>query len=501
MNKKNKVFLVFITFLCLSINATYANQSMGDNYMENNGMWNMTNSFSSTNSQIWTSTNENNSQNDFADEYIRNAKWKFSTVENLDIWNDQWSNWNLKVLWNADLSNAKHTWDLIIEWDLDMGNATIEWNVIVKWNANLWNAHILGSLLVLGTLDMGNADATWNIYVYWWYINWYNSKWGLVEKLEKNLSLFTWNVKSPNSKIKVLWSVDIWNTAVESFYMTKSWKRDTWNFEILKQFNWYFWTIDPFLDINLDNDKRLDIKSFIDNIEWKVSTIKGWIAKEITNNTNAKRQKKSYDLTKLNQLKQEIYNLKYDLVNDEEIISSINNIDYDKEEFKKAQLNEIKDTITYINSIIGNKFDNQSIKKEVNSVTSINTNWNGVSINSNGTSINTNWNGVSINSNGTSINSNGSNNASVNSNKSTDDKLKSSLRLFIEKKLDWYTEVQKSKIIEILPWKIDKIVSKTQSEKSKKTLLALKEVVIEMQEEYSNKDEINNLFESLNNND
>lgn len=331
------------------------------------------------------------------------------TYNNVEMYNSTYT-WNQTIEWDWQYNNSTVNWNVMANWDLDLSNTHIVWNVIAKWDVNFYNSTISGSLLVYWTLNVNNtSEISGNIYVYWWKIEWYNLTANEVQK-EVDLGADFSNAWISKSKVKVLWSMEWYNSKFESVYLFLDWSKKTFNnTDVINQYSWYFAKVDPLLEINLEEAKRQNIKNEIAGIEGKVANLKGLISKEVMNHNNAVRLKKTYDLATLNWYKQEIFNLKKDLVWDKDINDNINNLAFDLDAFEKVKNSEMNDTVKYLNSIIGNKFDVNSVTTTSSTTTSSTSSstWTTV-VNSNGITtsdwvvVNSNW----IYTNWTIVNSN-----------------------------------------------------------------------------------------------
>lgn len=444
MSKKNKAFLAFVTFLCLSMNATYANQSMGGNFMGNNfmgndfmgntGMWNMTTGFSSTNSdedsesnndEEWTSTNE--------------TGWEDVVYEkNATIWVNSTINGSVLAKQNLSLSsNAEVYGDVVVLWNLELWvNAKIQWNVKVLWEIKLsTNAEITWTIYGYKNIDAGtNVNLKWKVKIPW--------------KL-KSATNFEWNGKLYAFGGKALWINGVFNSKLEK---------------------WILWKLDAHLDINISEEDFNRVKEISTQYDKDIDGILAEIKKiQIALNTLhakikvAKENEKESIQADISDMQAKTSSLQENGKNIVEKLITEVQVYIEDETFDKKRVNEIikneelarlhiwpnpKQT-TQTSEAITNPENTQSIEKKPTPVVAKN------------------------------------------------DKMKASIKTLLEKRLSKFDDAKKSKLFEVLPWKIEVLIEKTKNEKTKNTLLLVKEIILEMQEELSTGNEVDSIFDSL----
>lgn len=433
MNNKNTGIILVLFTLLLTFSNASAMQMWG-NFMGNYS--NYMNNTTSSNTSTGTSSDDD-SQSDDEDDVNSDVSEDMKFEKDWNIWA------------NADV-NA----NIVAEKNLKIwANATVNGNIIVKWNLDIWAwADITWYVKVNGVLTIwANATVNGTIYGYNKITAWANA-----DTFWKLKSAWTFTAGA---------SYD-WEWKLYAFWGKKFSAASEF---VDKKEKWILGRLDAYLLIDISNEDFEVVKklaaTYDTSFAWVLSDIKKTkVAIQVANGklklakTTEEKASAELEVKNLNDKLSSLKNTGKDLI--EKLIVEteqyIEDEDYDKkwvnvylknEELAKLELNQsvAKDIIVKTeekSQKIEDKQENkQEIKEEVKQE------------------------------------------QKTNVNSKSNEKLKNSIRVMLERKLAKFDEAKKTKVFETLLSKLDNLIEKTQSEKTKNTLIALKEVVIEMQEE------------------
>lgn len=378
---------------------------------------------------------------------------------------------------NATLSvNTTVKWKVFAKQNLTLSPwVEVTWDVVVLGNLSMWvNSKIVGNVKVLWTVTMyPNSEVEWNLY---WY---------------KTVS--TWVNSIINWKIKSAWKFSTapnfsWEWKLYAFGWRWAWVNFDFSSTLEK---WILGKLDAYLLIDISNEdfevvKKISATYDVEfakvlaeikktKVALQVANWKLKLAKTSEEKASAESEIKALN-DKLSSQKETWKDLIEKLIVDTQ--EYIENQDFDKkwvnvylknEELAKLELNQAvaKDVISKVEEKSQKIENKQEVKQEVKQE---------INLDDKPTS-NTKQTVWTVKNN---------------------EKLKNSIRAMLDKKLSNLDEAKKSKILETLAWKLDNVIENAKSEKAKNTLVILKEVVLEMQDEWSAWDEIDNLFKDLN---
>lgn len=462
MNNKNKAYLTILLAVLFSLNTTQAAQSLWGNLMW--GFWNSMD-FGITPSLWGDTSSQVNGDADTSED-------DSSSVSNDDSNSDDEVGTNSVV--SKDLKftkdgeiwvNAEIVWNVYADKNLKiLTNTTIQGNVIVKWNLELSpNVEITWYVKVNGDLTMlTNSKIDWTIYGYKKINAWVN--------VETNGKLKSASTFITGTNYEWIWKL-------YTFANKKMWVNS--EFQDNKE-KWILGKLDAYLQIDISDEDFAAVKKIASTYDWefaktlaeiKKSKASLWVAnwKLKLAKKDSEKDTLAWEISALNEkisaLKIEWKDLIEKLVVETE--QYIENEEFDikwvstylkNEELAKLELSPTvgKEIVNKVVDKVENKMENKTEEKVMDK---------------------------------------GEQKNNIMSNSSArDEKMKVAMRWLLEKKLAKFDDAKKNKMYDVLSEKLTTMIENSNNAKMKNTLTLLKEVIIEMQDEWSLWDSIDNLF-------
>lgn len=453
MNNKNKAYLTILFAVLFSLNTTQAAQSLWDNLMW--GFWSSMNFWVPP--SVWVDTSSQvNTEEDTSEDTNTDDEIGTNSVVSKD----------LKFTKDGEIwVNAEIVWNVYADKNLKiLTNTIIQGNVIVKWNLELssnveitWYVKVNGDLTILT-----NSKINWTIYGYKKINAWVN--------VETNGKLKSASTFITGTNYEWIWKL-------YTFANKKMWVNS--EFQDNKE-KWILGKLDAYLKIDISDDEFTEVKKIAWIYDWEFAKILAEIKKlkislSVVNSKlklakkDSEKETLAWEISALNEkisaLKIEWKDLVEKLVVETE--QYIENEEFDikwvstytkNEELAKLELSQTvaKEIVNKVVDKVENKIENKTEEKVIDKVETKNN--------------------------------------LMSNNSAKDEKMKIVMRWLLEKKLAKFDDAKKNKMYDVLVGKLATMIEKSNNEKMKNTLTLLKEVVVEMQDEWSLWDSIDNLF-------